>query len=381
MSDTEQSFQNKAHAELPDFPPPHKPTHPGQKPWPYNQPWPVQCEECDALRMHKPHYSEVMFFNQHFVYHIPESDKKDDDYKRPDPEEIRSLKSMIFGYTNKEELVPRLRMFVACLRDNTPKLPKAYYTDIIERIFSEAGYVQPAHPVDITLPNGDVLSKGTHQSEAKPVDGELRKSFIRSLSIAQVHNPDAQGEAIIEREAAVLEKLFATHLQAAEKAYGGCHDCYGKGYATVNDRWLANDTDQDIGSPGGYITGGNPMAMKFCKCERGKQLEKLISEQRPLEVNIDGKLVKAAKLYTEEELQATVREAQSGVVSVIYSIANDLAREDPTALGAVSLEPYFANAIAIYSEYLKGDNYERIDWKSLDLPTLNQLQQLKQGEA
>lgn len=58
-----------------------------------------------------------------------------------------------------------------------------------------------------------------------------------------------------------------------DAAYGGCHNCYGKGYASVNDMWSGNDTDQDIGSPGGRVSGGNPNAMKFCKCERGKQLE------------------------------------------------------------------------------------------------------------
>lgn len=67
--------------------------------------------------------------------------------------------------------------------------------------------------------------------------------------------------------------------------------------------------------------------------------------------------------------------AKSDVVSTIYGIANDLAHKDPKAIGSVSLAPYFANALAIYQEYLKGGNYERIDWKSLDLPTLRHLKQ------
>lgn len=64
-----------------------------------------------------------------------------------------------------------------------------------------------------------------------------------------------------------------------EKAYGGCHNCYGKGYATVNDRWHGHDTDMDIGSAGGYVTGGNANAMKFCKCDRGEQLAALKEKQ------------------------------------------------------------------------------------------------------
>jgi hypothetical protein len=64
-----------------------------------------------------------------------------------------------------------------------------------------------------------------------------------------------------------------------EKAYGGCHNCYGKGYATVNDRWMGHDTDQDIGSPGGTIQGGSDFAMKFCTCDRGKQLQELFTAE------------------------------------------------------------------------------------------------------
>lgn len=66
------------------------------------------------------------------------------------------------------------------------------------------------------------------------------------------------------------------------------------------------------------------------------------------------------------------------VVGTIYSIANDLANNDPKALGSISLTPYFGNAVAIYSEYLKGDNYERIDWRALHLPTLEKLSKVKE---
>lgn len=66
-------------------------------------------------------------------------------------------------------------------------------------------------------------------------------------------------------------------------------------------------------------------------------------------------------------------------VGVIYGIANDLANRDPKVVGSVPLDPYFANAVAIYSEFLKGDKYERIDWKALKLPTLERIKQLKEG--
>lgn len=71
---------------------------------------------------------------------------------------------------------------------------------------------------------------------------------------------------------------------------------------------------------------------------------------------------------------AAAAKERKSVVVTIYSIANDLATQDPKALGAVSLAPYMSNAVAIYSEFLKGDNYELIDWKELNLRTLKALQ-------
>jgi hypothetical protein len=75
-----------------------------------------------------------------------------------------------------------------------------------------------------------------------------------------------------------LEAHLDETIAEVEKAYGGCHNCYGKGYATVNDRWIGRDTDSDIGSPGGIVSGGNPNHMKFCSCPRGIQLKMLITE-------------------------------------------------------------------------------------------------------
>jgi hypothetical protein len=82
-----------------------------------------------------------------------------------------------------------------------------------------------------------------------------------------------------------------------------------------------------------------------------------------------------AKAYAEETRETIRLEAQNDAVSKIYGIANDLASRDPAVIGSVSTAPYFANAVAIYKEYLQGDNYERINWKILNLPTLNQSNQ------
>ena len=95
-------------------------------------------------------------------------------------------------------------------------------------------------------------------------------------------------------------------IEQTKKSYGGCEKCYGKGYATVSSRWTAYDTDTDIGSPGGMYSGGEDFEMKFCDCERGTQLGKLI-EQRERRARIDGRRIQAEatldKWHSVEKLE------------------------------------------------------------------------------
>lgn len=65
-------------------------------------------------------------------------------------------------------------------------------------------------------------------------------------------------------------------LVEAEKAYGGCHNCYGKGYATVADGIIGYD---DFGGEG--FKTPITAKMKFCSCERGKQLEAALRKETP----------------------------------------------------------------------------------------------------
>ena len=55
--------------------------------------------------------------------------------------------------------------------------------------------------------------------------------------------------------------------EETEKAYGGCHYCYGKGYGTQTASWVGR----------GYYK--KLPTMKFCTCERGKQLEQLLQSE------------------------------------------------------------------------------------------------------
>lgn len=80
--------------------------------------------------------------------------------------------------------------------------------------------------------------------------------------------------AIKKQVKANIEKLIQTSNKEIEKAYGSCHKCYGKGYATTIDY-----------STGGRMTTINPI-IRYCSCERGKQLEKL-NELSNKEARID----------------------------------------------------------------------------------------------
>lgn len=51
------------------------------------------------------------------------------------------------------------------------------------------------------------------------------------------------------------------------KAFGGCTNCYGKGYATVKVNHVGRN----------YFKEANPM--KFCDCDRGKQLSELLTSK------------------------------------------------------------------------------------------------------
>lgn len=76
---------------------------------------------------------------------------------------------------------------------------------------------------------------------------------------------------------AQLETLIQSHVTVTEKAYGGCHNCYGKGYATYRSAYTGIDTDQDIGSPGGRIYKSFEKPI-FCECSRGRQLESIMQD-------------------------------------------------------------------------------------------------------
>lgn len=74
----------------------------------------------------------------------------------------------------------------------------------------------------------------------------------------------------ISGDIAYLAALIQSELQAQreelEKAYGGCHKCYGKGYASYLGKFR-----------GGRMEWPD-LSMKFCDCGRGKQLSEYVNQ-------------------------------------------------------------------------------------------------------
>lgn len=87
-----------------------------------------------------------------------------------------------------------------------------------------------------------------------------------------------------ELKAAILA-WHNRHLSEIERAYGGCHNCYGKGYSTVKSQTTGYGTDGDIGGFEGPIKIDKPIEIKYCDCDRARQLERAVIEARIDEIN------------------------------------------------------------------------------------------------
>lgn len=116
----------------------------------------------------------------------------------------------------------------------------------------------------------------------KELPKELKEFMLRRYRYANGISPrklkeplDPLTEGSIDDDVTKLLNMLDEAKRETAKAYGGCTKCYGKGYATVSGRWHGVDTDQDIGSSGGVVKGGKDFEMKYCTCERGKQLKAL----------------------------------------------------------------------------------------------------------
>jgi hypothetical protein len=73
--------------------------------------------------------------------------------------------------------------------------------------------------------------------------------------------------------ARVRAEARASGIKETKKAFGGCTECYGKGYATVR---YGKQGFEDFGGEGFIIAPTTHI--HFCLCDRGKQLKVYFSE-------------------------------------------------------------------------------------------------------
>lgn len=109
---------------------------------------------------------------------------------------------------------------------------------------------------------------------------ELDEKIIGALATdVRVHWSYEQRKAV----RVLIQDEILKARKETEKAFGGCHSCYGKGYATYSGEYAARGMrwpDQKI---------------KFCDCERGKQLEAQLNQPNTSKETTNGDLVKGTK--------------------------------------------------------------------------------------
>lgn len=81
-------------------------------------------------------------------------------------------------------------------------------------------------------------------------------------------------------QSAQYKKGYLDGYKDAEAAYGKCHLCYGKGYSTQ----IRNEVGAEDFRGEGYETGPE-VRVRFCSCERGKQLKKLWGAKTATSIN------------------------------------------------------------------------------------------------
>jgi len=77
------------------------------------------------------------------------------------------------------------------------------------------------------------------------------------------------GRGLLGHDAQRAADFILSDRARTAKAYGGCTDCYGKGYATHDEYASGGGMKWHVGGP-----------VKYCTCERGKQLKDHIARIR-----------------------------------------------------------------------------------------------------
>ena len=99
---------------------------------------------------------------------------------------------------------------------------------------------------------------------------------IRDLwyEIQELQEVDPVPERIRVSIEQTVKKALTKAREEEAKAFGGCRNCYGKGYSTVIENEISH-----ADFIGDKTSVRELPPMRFCKCDRGEQLKKLIAKE------------------------------------------------------------------------------------------------------
>lgn len=120
-----------------------------------------------------------------------------------------------------------------------------------------------------------------------------------------------------------IRSTIRAEREKTEKAYGGCHKCYGKGYATYR-HGLRYSADMPWDKE--YV---DPMEthMIYCTCDRGKQLKELVTAEKLkiLEAcKLEKKLVQPDYISEENDFNSGYNEAVADLNAIREKIKNNI---------------------------------------------------------
>ena len=107
------------------------------------------------------------------------------------------------------------------------------------------------------------------------LEGILEEYFPKQGDVS-VGNPPPMSNR--RGEALMLYAMAMSKIHKTLKAFGGCERCWGKGYGTqtLNIKGAADFDASEGGFDKEFIEKAPTMV--FCTCDRGQQLERLLSE-------------------------------------------------------------------------------------------------------
>lgn len=116
------------------------------------------------------------------------------------------------------------------------------------------------------MPNPNLYDPYNMKDGYKPpepsVDEEIRSQVERTLFRA-INRETHKGAAGRVRSLVAndIMHLLTNRIEAEAKAFGGCRNCYGKGYASYSTVHIGRHYFKKVDDP------------VFCKCDRGTQLK------------------------------------------------------------------------------------------------------------